>query len=158
MKKHPGLALSLFALFAVRSAPAVEPASASRPVPLEPRAAVPAPPRAAARLALDSIVTNDAFLPAVHINGASGVYRTDVWIFNPDPNLKAVVDLYYTEADRDGTSDTGLRITPDLEPRESVTVADIVGDPDYFNKALSYGLLEVRGTLNGQTEKTHDHD
>jgi hypothetical protein len=81
----------------------------------------------------------------VHINGASGVFRTDVWIFNPDPNSKAVVDLYYTEADTDGTGESGVRITPDLDPRESVTLADIV--PQYFRKTSSYGLLEVRSSL-----------
>jgi hypothetical protein len=146
MTKRLGPALALLALLASASAPAVEPASDPRPAPLAPRASVSIPARAeAARTALDSIVTSDAFLPAVHINGASGVYRTDVWIFNPDPSLKAVVDLYYTEADSDGTSLHGIRITPDLDPRESVTLADIVAQ--YFGKTSSYGLLEVRGSL-----------
>jgi hypothetical protein len=148
MKRRPRFASALLALLAAASAAAIEPASAPRPAPLEPRATVPAPPRAASgRAALDSIVTNEAFLPAVHINGASGVFRTDVWIFNPDPTLRAAVDLYYTEADTDGTADKGLRITPDLDPRESATLSDIVGDPLYFNKASSYGLLEVKGSL-----------
>ncbi|HEY3350579.1 MAG TPA: hypothetical protein VGM13_12455 [Thermoanaerobaculia bacterium] len=146
MTKRLGPALALLALLAAASAPAVEPASDPRPAPLAPRASVPIPPRAeAGRTALDSIVTSDAFLPAVHINGASGVFRTDVWIFNPDPNLKAGVDLYYTEADRDGSALPGIRITPDLDPRESVTLSDIV--KDYFGKTSSYGLLEVRGSL-----------
>jgi hypothetical protein len=115
-------------------------------LPSEPRATSPAPPRGTGtRTALDSIVTNDAFLPAVHINGASGVFRTDVWIFNPDPNSTATVDLYYTEADTDGTAASGLRITPALDPRESVTLPDIV--TQYFGKTSSYGLLEVRGSL-----------
>jgi hypothetical protein len=114
------------------------------------RQTTPIPPRGApaardTRATLDSIVTNDAFLPAVHIVGASGVFRTDVWIFNPDPTLHNVVDLYYTEADTDGRADMGIRITPDLDPRESVTLSDIV--LQYFGKGSSYGLLEVRGSL-----------
>ena len=130
MTKRSGLALSFLALLAAAPAFAAEPASAPRPVPDGPRATVPVPARGSdARTALDSIVTSDAFLPAVHINGASGVFRTDVWIFNPDLNSKATVDLYYTEADRDGTNSPGLRITPDLDPRESVTLSDIVGSP-----------------------------
>ena len=147
MTKRTGLALAAFAFLASTPAPAVEPPSDTfRTAPDGPRAAVPAPPRdAAPRAALDSIVTSDAFLPAVHINGASGVFRTDVWIFNPDSNAKATVDLYYTEADRDGTSSPGVRITPDLDPRESVTLSDIVAE--YFGKTSSYGLLEVKGSL-----------
>ncbi len=148
MTRRPAFAVALFMLLAAAPARAIEPPSAPRPAPREPRATVPAPARdSGGRAALDSIVTNDAFLPAVHINGASGVFRTDVWIFNPDPTFRATVDLYYTEADTDGTADKGLRITPDLDPRESVTLSDIVGDPLYFNKASSYGLLEVKGNL-----------
>jgi hypothetical protein len=146
MRKRSEIAIALLALFATHSARAIEPESTARRMPVERRATVPVPSRAeAARTALDSIVTSDAFLPAVHINGASGVFRTDVWIFNPDPNLKAVVNLYYTEADRDGTTLPGIRITPDLDPRELVTLSDIV--KDYFGKTSSYGLLEVRGSL-----------
>ncbi len=142
-------AASVAALLAASPAPAIEPAAAPRPVPLAARGAVPAPPRSSgARVPLDSIVTSDAFLPAVHINGASGVYRTDVWIFNPDPTYRARVDLYYAEADTDGTSVNGIEITPDLEPRESVTLADIVAG--YFGKTSSYGLLQVSGTRSGQ--------
>ena len=81
----------------------------------------------------DTISSTDSFLPAVHINGASGVFRTDVWIFNPDPNSRVTVDLYYTEADQDGTALPGIRITPDLDPRESVTLSDIVSG--YFGKS-----------------------
>lgn len=140
MTNRPTLALALLTLLAAPSAPAAE------------RAVVPIPPRessaaAGERTALDSIVTTDAFLPAVHINGASGVFRTDVWIFNPDLSASARVDLYYAEADTDGTSSTGLRVTPDLAPRESVTLPDIVGNPLYFNEPSSYGLLEVKGSL-----------
>jgi hypothetical protein len=145
--RKPLLAATTFAaLLATVPGRAVEPLSAQRPVPSVPRATIPAPPRAvSSRPALDSIVTNDAFLPAVHINGVSGVFRTDVWIFNPDPGSRATVDLYYTEADRDGTASQGQRITPDLDPRESVTLSDIV--TQVFGKASSYGLLEVKGSL-----------
>ncbi len=147
MTKRLGTPLALLALLAAASAPAAEPTSSdSRTAPLAPRTFVSIAPRGdTGRTALDSIVTTDAFLPAVHINGASGVYRTDVWIFNPDRDFKAVVDLYYTEADRDGSALPGIRITPDLDPRESVTLSDIV--KDYFGKNSSYGLLEVRGSL-----------
>ncbi len=139
------------ALLAAGPAPAVEPASAPRPVPAGPRGTVPAPPRAfGARVPLDSIVTSDAFLPAVHINGASGVFRTDVWIFNPDPDAQAAVDLYYAEADARRHERHGPENQADLAPRESVTLSDIVGDADYFDRASSYGLLEVLGSLSGQ--------
>ena len=143
-------AVPVAALLAAAPAPAIEPASAPRPVPAGPRGTVPAPPRSSgARVPLDSIVTSDAFLPAVHINGASGVYRTDVWIFNPDPTYHATVDLYYAEADTDGTFAKGIEITPDLEPRESVTLEDIV--VQYFGKTSSYGLLQVSGSRSGAT-------
>jgi hypothetical protein len=109
---------------------------------------VPVPPRGAnGRTPLDSIVTADAFLPAVHINGASGVFRTDVWIFNPDPAFAATVTLYYTEADTDGTSTPGIPLTPDLAPRESVTLSDIVTKT--FGKTSSYGLLQVSASRSG---------
>jgi hypothetical protein len=66
----------------------------------------------------DTISSTDSFLPAVHINGASGIFRTDVTIFNPDSLLAAVVDLYYTEADRDGTASTpAFPGISDREPR-----------------------------------------
>jgi hypothetical protein len=91
----------------------------------------------------DSLVTSDAFLPVVHIVGATGVFRSDVWIFNPN-RFDVTARLYYTPADADGTNLGGIRITPDLHSRESVTLTDIVGNPAYFNYASSYGLLEVR--------------
>ena len=90
----------------------------------------------------DSIVTNDAFLPVVHIVGSTGTFRSDVWIFNPN-RADVSVKLYYTPADTDGTGLGGIRITPDLHSRESVTLSDIVGNPAYFNRSSSYGLLEV---------------
>ena len=98
----------------------------------------------AAPAAADSIATTVAYLPAVHITGAVGVYRTDVWIFNPEPELANEVTLYFTPADVDGTNLEGIRITPDLAPRESVTLEDIV--KNYFNGVETYGTLEVRGT------------
>ncbi len=99
-------------------------------------------PEIAARA--DSIASKSTFLPAVHVTGASGVYRTDVSIFNPDPVSSVQVVLYYTPAGIDGTNLNGLRITPDLRPRESVSLEDIVvaylGYPDGF------GLLEIQGS------------
>ncbi len=147
MKNHARLAaLVVGTLFAAARSGAVEPSSES-PSP-RPRATVPAPARGAAgRAALDSIVSAESFLPAVHINGASGVYRTDVWIFNPDPAFAATVNLTYTEADTDGTSSPGIVITPDLAPRESVTLSDIVSQ--YFGRASSYGLLQVSASRSG---------
>ncbi len=148
MKNGPIPALAFVTLLTATHARAVEPSSAPRGVPPVPRAAVPAPPRgAASRVALDSIVTADAFLPAVHIDGASGVYRTDVWIFNPDPAFAATVTLYYTEADTDGTSTPGTAIAPDLAPRESVTLSDIVSQ--VFGRTSSYGLLHVSASRSG---------
>jgi len=93
----------------------------------------------------DSIVTNDAFLPAVHLRGATGEYRTDIEIFNPEPNTSARVDLYYTPADRDGASLKGFRITPDLAPRESVSLVDVVDS--IFQQTGTYGLVEVRTSV-----------
>ncbi len=113
------------------------------------RSVVPAPPRVSGRAALDTISSDVSFLPAVHIVGATGVYRTDVWIFNPDPTATATVDLYYAEADTDGSAAPGIRLNPDLAPRESVALIDLVGDPNAFGKTSSYGLLEVRGSVPG---------
>src|ERR1039457_4065577 len=97
-----------------------------------------------AMAAADTISSTDSFLPAVHINGASGVFRTDVTIFNPDPGVAAVVDLYYTEADVDGTVSPSFRIPGNLGPRASVTLPDIVLST--FGFGSSYGLLEIRST------------
>jgi hypothetical protein len=91
--------------------------------------------------ASDTISSTDSFLPAVHITGASGVFRTDVTIFNPDPALAAVVDVFYGEADRDGTSRPSFRIPGSLGPRASVTLPDVVLST--FGLTSSYGLLEV---------------
>ena len=92
----------------------------------------------------DTISSADSFLPVVHLNGATGVFRTDVTIFNPDPSLAAVVDLYYTEADRDGTTSPPYRIPGNLGPRASLTLQDIVLSTLGFGS--SWGLLEVRSS------------
>ena len=92
----------------------------------------------------DSIATTDAYLPVVNIEGATGSWRTDVWIFNPETTLENEVDLYFTPAGVDGTTLDGIRITPPLAPRESVSLADILFE--YFGKTGTYGVLEVRAT------------
>jgi hypothetical protein len=92
----------------------------------------------------DTISSTDSFLPAVHVNGASGVYRTDVTIFNPDTLVAAVVDIAYGEADRDGTTRPVYRLSEDLAPLASVTFSDIVLST--FGLGSSYGLLEVRSS------------
>ena len=93
----------------------------------------------------DSIVTADAFVPAVKVVGATGTFVTDVFIFNPDPTNNAEVYLYFTPADTDGTNSVPLKITPDLAPRETVTLADILGR--YFGENGTFGLLEVQGSV-----------
>jgi hypothetical protein len=92
----------------------------------------------------DTISSTDSFLPAVHINGASGVYRTDVTIFNPDPAAASTIDIFYGEADRDGTTRPSYRLPGDLGPLASVTLPDIVLST--FGLGSSYGLLEVRSS------------
>jgi hypothetical protein len=92
----------------------------------------------------DSIATTDAYLPVADVEGATGSWRTDVWIFNPETTLENEVDLYFTPAGVDGTSLDGIRITPPLAPRESVSLADILFE--YFGKTGTYGVLEVRAT------------
>mgnify|MGYP000937873089 CR=1 FL=1 len=86
------------------------------------------------------------FLPAVNITGATGTWRTDVWIFNPETSLENDVTLNFTPAGVDGTNLEGIKITPPLAPRESVTLKDIVRT--YFGRTEAYGLLEVRGKYN----------
>jgi hypothetical protein len=99
---------------------------------------------ASAPAAADSNVTTNAYLPAVNITGATGVFRTDVWIFNPEPSKETEVSLYFTPAGVDGSQLDGITLTPPLAPRESVSLTDIVRN--YFNKTATYGLLEVRGS------------
>ena len=91
--------------------------------------------------ASDTIATVEAFLPAVHVIGASGVFRTDVEIFNPDPAESADVVLYLTPPDADYTQLPGIRLDPPLRPRESVTFADIVAA--YFGYENAFGNLNV---------------
>jgi len=104
-----------------------------------------APSAKAAVRPTSSIVTQDAFLPAVHLVGATGVFRTDVSIFNPQ-QTNVAVDLYFTPADTDGSSLPGLSISGGLNARETVTLVDILGDPGFFNRTNAYGILEVRST------------
>lgn len=108
-------------------------------------ALVAAMPFLAGSAAADSIATDRAFLPAVHVNGATGVYRTDVTIFNPDGTRHAVVKLYFTEAEHDGTTSDGFVIDPDLNPRESVSITDILCSNIWNYCSGGYGLLEISG-------------
>ncbi len=89
----------------------------------------------------DTIATVEAFLPAVHVVGASGVFRTDVEVFNPDPVESADVVLYLTPPDADYTKLPGIRLDPPLRPRESVTFSDVVSQ--YFHYDNAYGNLNV---------------
>lgn len=99
---------------------------------------------AAAPAPADTIATTSAFLPAVNIDGATGTFLTDVWIFNPEPTLENDVTLYFTPAGVDGSQLEGFRIDPPLAPRESVALKDIL--KNYFGKTKTFGLLEVRGS------------
>jgi hypothetical protein len=89
----------------------------------------------------DTIATVEAFLPAVHVVGASGVFRTDVEVFNPDPDVSADLVLYLTPPDADYTQLPGVRLDPPLRPRESVTFPDVVSQ--YFHYDNAYGNLNV---------------
>jgi hypothetical protein len=105
----------------------------------------------------DTISSADSFLPAVHVNGATGVFRTDVTIFNPDPLVPAAVDLFYAEADRDGTARPVRRLPGDLAPLASITLPDVVLNT--FGLDASYGVLEVRsgpGTPVHVTSNTYN--
>jgi hypothetical protein len=109
-------------------------------------AAIALPLRAQVRPAASN-VSADSFLPAVHVVGATGTFRTDVTIFNPSQEI-VNVDVYFTPADADGTKDVqSFRIDPPLNPRESVTLTDIV--LTYYQKSNAYGLLNVRGRKLG---------
>ncbi|HKC26114.1 MAG TPA: hypothetical protein VKF32_15315 [Thermoanaerobaculia bacterium] len=91
----------------------------------------------------DAIDTQDAYLPAVHIVGATGVFRTDVTIFNPSQSTVGV-DLYFTPADTDGRGLSGSTIIGGVFARETVTLTDVVGVT--FGKSNAYGVLNVRST------------
>ncbi len=92
----------------------------------------------------DSIASAVSYLPVADIEGATGSWRTDVWIFNPETTLENEVDLYFTPAGVDGSNLDGIRIAPPLAPRESVSLADILYE--YFGKSGTYGVLEIRAT------------
>ena len=96
------------------------------------------------RATADTISSTESFLPAVHVIGATGVYRTDITIFNPDPALAAAIDISYGEADRDGTTRPVYRLPGNLGPLASVTFSDIVLST--FGLDASYGLLEVKSS------------
>lgn len=100
----------------------------------------------------DTISSTDSFLPGVHVNGASGVYRTDVTIFNPDPLMAEVVDIFYGEADRDGTARPVYRLPGGLGPLASVTLSDIVLST--FGLGSSYGLLEIKSSSGTPVQVT----
>ena len=92
--------------------------------------------------AADSIASPDSYFPAADIKGASGTWRTDVWIFNPETVAQNTVDLFFTEAGDDGTVDyVSLRVGP-LAPRESVVLDDVLRK--YFQKTSTYGLVQVQ--------------
>jgi hypothetical protein len=100
-----------------------------------------APIAATPAVAADSLATVSAFLPAVHVVGASGVFRTDVEVFNPDVADSADVVLYLTPPDADYTQLPGIRLDPPLRPRESVTFPDIVSQ--FFGYDNAFGNLNV---------------
>jgi len=91
--------------------------------------------------AADSIATTEAFLPAVHVVGASGVFRTDVEVYNPDPERSAEVLFYLTPPDADYTELPGIRLDPPLRPLEAVTLPDIV--LEFFQFDDAFGSLNV---------------
>lgn len=92
--------------------------------------------------AADTIATIDGFLPIVHIVGATGVFRTDLEIFNPD-SVTAVIDLYYAEHETDGTQSLVVRVT--LPSRQSISLPDIL--LANFGISAGYGLLEFRSNV-----------
>ncbi len=89
----------------------------------------------------DTTASTASWLPAVHVTGQSGVFRTDVWVFNPDTDVPAEVWFYLTPAGVDGTNLEGIRLDPPLRPRETVLLADIV--PQYFGMDSGFGALQV---------------
>ncbi len=95
-------------------------------------------------LAADSNVTTDAFLPIVHVNGASGTWQSDVSVFNPNGQATKVT-FYFGAADTDATNAPGYQLSPDLQSRETVTLTDVLVNT--FNVSSGYGTLEVRSDL-----------
>ena len=92
------------------------------------------------RIQADSIVADDSFVPAAHINGVSGTFQTDVDVFNPETTRTVTLDIYFTPADR--SDSFRYTLDPPLAPRESVTLPDIL--KNYFGVTTGYGVLEVR--------------
>lgn len=93
----------------------------------------------------DSIASTVSYLPVADIEGATGSWRTDVWIFSPETSLENPVELYFTAAGDDGTTKyVEIQLDPPLAPRESVSLADILFE--YFEKTGTYGVLEVKAT------------
>ncbi len=91
----------------------------------------------------DSIVTTDAFLPGARVIGASGVFRTDVEIFNPEERTTAMVSVYFALSNVDGT--VAPKVTFSLSARRSITLDDtVLKDFGYTN---AFGLLEVRSSV-----------
>jgi len=88
----------------------------------------------------DSIVSNDSFIPAAHIIGATGTYQTDLDVFNPDPDRNVTLTVLYTPAD--GSVWFQYDLDPPLAPRESVTLPDVL--KNYFGVTSGYGVLEIK--------------
>ena len=88
----------------------------------------------------DSIVSDDSFVPAAHITGATGTFQTDVDVFNPETTRNVSLEIYFTPADR--SDSFKYTLNPPLAPRESVTLPDIL--KNYFGITSGYGVLEVR--------------
>ena len=88
-----------------------------------------------------SIATTEAFLPAVHVVGASGVFRTDVEVYNPDPERQAEVLFYLTPPDSDYTKLPGIRLDQPLRPLAAVSLPDIV--LGFFGFDNAFGSLNV---------------
>ena len=91
----------------------------------------------------DSIVSNDSFVPAAHIVGATGTFQTDLDVFNPDTTRNVTLKVYYTPADR--SESFQYELNPPLAPRESVTLPDVL--KNYFGVSAGYGVLEIETSL-----------
>ncbi len=93
----------------------------------------------------DSIATAQAFVPVIHQQGGTGFWQSDINIFNPEMTRGAVVDIYYTPHDTDGSSSDGVRLRL-LGPRQTWSFTDILCG-EYFSRCQGdYGLLEIRGS------------
>ncbi|MCK6682998.1 MAG: hypothetical protein L6R30_11350 [Thermoanaerobaculia bacterium] len=93
-------------------------------------------------LTADTIASSRSFVPLVHTKGASGEWRTDLTLFNPEPERAATVDLLYTPAGSDGTNAQGKRF--ELLPRMSVTFKDVLCNNEIkFDYCSGYGLADI---------------